>query len=112
MTVPQGKTCSRCRYELTGLSDRGHCPECGQYFDVFSGEGFASREGESYRRSERLLNRMRTLALAGVAVIALVIGALVSLVAVHPARPIWIGLAVALLFTLAAVTSFIYEKPN
>ena len=28
--------CHHCGYELTGLADRGHCPECGKPYDKHS----------------------------------------------------------------------------
>ena len=58
--------CEDCGYDLSGLGMRGHCPECGRYFDTLTGEGLSTASGsgpseqasERYRRGERLVRRL------------------------------------------------------
>jgi hypothetical protein len=38
-----GRLCTHCAYDITGLTDRGTCPECGRGYDV---EADAARWGE------------------------------------------------------------------
>jgi RNA polymerase subunit RPABC4/transcription elongation factor Spt4 len=41
-----GRLCPRCHYNLTGLTDEGHCPECGEPYSP-------DRLAEAWRRALR-----------------------------------------------------------
>ena len=73
-----GKSCGRCGYDLTGLEYQGRCPECGSYFDAWSGEGMSSGLSDTYRRGERVARLFKILGLVFLAVVILGIGALYS----------------------------------
>ena len=53
--------CTRCTYDLTGLAPVGQCPECGNPYDVDTGQGAAS---QAEFASERRRTRYRTFGLA------------------------------------------------
>lgn len=105
--------CAACGYDLSGLGEQGRCPECGEAFNQTSGEGLRGGPrdfAERQRRSERLARRLRTLALAGLAVVVLGCGGLGTLIADDWRYPMGTALLVAAVAVLAAVTSFFSEK--
>lgn len=74
----EGKTCDRCGYELTGLDVQGRCPECGGYYDSWSGEGIGGGPMESVRRGDRVVRLFQTICLAFLAVAMVGLGVLFS----------------------------------
>lgn len=101
------KPCDQCGYDLTGLPRQGNCPECGQCYDLATGRGVSapSRLGRSLHA-----DRLRTLGCAALALLVLVCGGALALLAKHPLEVIgFVGL-VAILFALAALTSYFYES--
>ena len=72
------KSCERCGYDLTGLAYEGRCPECGSYFDAWSGEGVADGARDKLRRNDWVIRLFQMLGLLFLAVLILAIGALYS----------------------------------
>ena len=71
-----GKTCSRCGYELTGLEAEGRCPECGGYYDSWSGEGVGGGPMESVRRGDWVVRLMQSIGLLILALALIGLGVL------------------------------------
>jgi hypothetical protein len=86
--------CHHCDYDLLGLSDRGHCPECGNAYDKHS----------SYRvvrAHEPVLARdLKWITLAVITLIILLIGGVIAVLSDRP----W-G-AIALTLVIAGVSGF------
>lgn len=64
------RNCSKCNYDLLGLADQGRCPECGQRYNVLTGQGLRGTAGalsEAQQRADRILARVRTISLAAAA---------------------------------------------
>lgn len=110
MVEPPSRTCIKCGYDLGGLrGTQGTCPECGQYWNLTTGEGLADRASTRRQHAERRAARGRTVLLAVLAVCVLMCGGLGSMIAQHPLRPVVMGAIFAGLIALAAVTSYFYE---
>ena len=106
-------TCNQCDYELAGLRrSRGTCPECGQYFNLLSGEGVAGRASDRHRRGERFAARLRTVLLGLLAVGLMGCGGLLSLAASDPLVPLLSMGLIAAVAGLAAVVSFLSERDS
>lgn len=71
-----GKTCGHCGYELTGLDVQGRCPECGGYYDNWSGEGVGGGPMEGLRRGDRVVRLFQLVGLVFLSVVVMGIGAL------------------------------------
>lgn len=72
-----GKFCGHCGYDLTGLEFQGRCPECGGYYDHWSGEGIrGSGPIEKHRRGDWVVRLLQTLGLVILALGCLGLGAL------------------------------------
>ena len=98
-------TCPTCQYDLTGLGISGTCPECGQIFDK-SRLGFRNQ----LNRFEAKMARVRTIILVVLTLCTLALGALLQFT-------IWdqglaSGSLIALVLGMAALWSFLTEKPN
>ncbi|MCX5660058.1 MAG: hypothetical protein NTW19_10095 [Planctomycetota bacterium] len=106
---PQLPLCRKCGYDLTGLNDVGRCPECGNPFNSKSGKGMRSSDKEDMYYADRIFRRARTLSLVGFAALVLACGGWVQWL-VQGGRAFGVAVAVGLLFLLAALTSFVYEK--
>jgi len=110
--IEQPDFCVKCGYDLTGLAERGRCPECGRPFDRTTGEGIRGAEPPKIR-GLRMIRRVRTLVLAssagGVMVVAVVVAWRWPS---HAWGIVEFGGFIAGMVLLGAVTSFVYEKDN
>ena len=88
------QACHQCGYELTGLADRGSCPECGEAYDVHS----VYRAHQ--QREPAILRHLKWLMLASFTLMVLICGGVLSINAERP----W-G-AVALTLIVASVSGF------
>lgn len=106
------RRCSNCDYDLSGLAARGKCPECGQFFNVLSGEGLGGKGGNRGRASRSLsfAARLRTITLALFTVAVLGCGGIASMWASNPFRPVAIACLIAGIGAMAAVASYLSEK--
>ena len=75
MNKMTGKSCGHCGYELTGLSEEGQCPECGAYYDVWSGRGLANDKMAGHRRGDQVVKVIQTLGLLFLGILILGVGA-------------------------------------
>lgn len=106
-------TCARCGYDLTGLAMVGHCPECGHEYDGHTRAGFASHAALRQARLDRIVARVRTVCLAACGAMALMCAGAVPLAGFgDKTRAFAVGLIVASFFGLAALVSYLYEKPG
>lgn len=113
MQVVREGHCGKCGYDLTGLAIVGRCPECGNDYDGHTRAGFASHAAQKQAKLDRILARVRTVCLAGLGAIALMCAGVVSFAGWgDKGRALAVGLLFALFFGLAAVVSFMYEKPE
>lgn len=91
--------CHKCGYELTGLASRGTCPECGEGYDTQS--QYRTTQG-----SQHFISRHAApIGLGMVAVLILICGGALSLVASNSVSLILVTLAVA---GLPAFGAFVY----
>ena len=104
--------CIKCGYDLRGLSQRGSCPECGEYFDRETGQGIRSAASRRQDKVDRMLVRLRTLCLLLGAIMVMVCSGLLGLAFGVWAKPLAIGGVFAAVFILAAITSYVYEKED
>lgn len=98
-----GKTCGHCGYELTGLEAEGRCPECGGYYDSWSGEGVGGGPMESVRRGDWVVRLMQSI---GLFILALAIMGLGSLFSWRSGdkTPVIFGGVIAVIFLAMSVT--------
>lgn len=69
----QTETCHHCGYDLTGLSGRGRCPECGKPYDT----------GSLYRvrhRENPIARHITTIGFCVLALIVLICGGIFTLI--------------------------------
>ncbi len=104
------RPCSECGYDLSGLGVRGKCPECGQVFNLLSGEGIGGTGRGKADRSLDLAARLRTITFGVATASVLVCGGAGSYFATNPYRPIAIAGVFAGLLAMATVTSYLYEN--
>lgn len=102
----QTRTCGRCGYDLVGIAAAGRCPECGQAYDLASGQGTDAR------RVPWVLRHGRTASLVGLAVFILGCSGLLSLAARNKMAMVLSGLMVAAVVGLGAVMSYLSEQKN
>lgn len=106
--------CRNCEYELTGLPNRGRCPECGNEYDMKSGKGIIGGPSDRHRRGERIMARIRTILLGVAVLVVMSCGGLLSLL-VHAYSGNWLKpLATAGMFSavllMAMVLSYLNER--
>jgi hypothetical protein len=104
MSKMRDKSCDRCGYDLTGLDYEGRCPECGAYFDYWSGEGIANGVVNRHRRGDRVVGVFHVLGLVFMAVVILGIGVLCSWSTKGPGPIILTGV-VSVIFLISAVVA-------
>jgi len=88
--------CAGCGYDLTGIGQTGHCPECGAFFDLERGKGIE----KPVPVEDRLKRRLVAAAFTSVLVLVLGCSGLVSWALERP-RPLAIGGLLALVVVLA-----------
>lgn len=110
------KVCEQCGYELVTRALQGTCPECGAYWDAMTGRGLQGDRAARRQRRDRLINRLRTIALGVAALLMLSCGGFFSWLAYasgrNPWRPIAVVGVLAAVLVLAAVTSYVYEDES
>jgi len=97
-------TCGKCGYELSGLAQRGHCPECGRAYDLYTGEG------TSARRIPAMARHAKSVALCAVGGVVLMCSGIGSIWASHKAALLLTGLAVAGVAGLFAGVAYLQER--
>ena len=95
MDDPRHTHCGACGYELLGLATHGRCPECGQYYDVYTGEGFRSRVSERERRGHQLIARLRTICVAIGTLLVIACGGLAGALSQNPKRALSVAAVLA-----------------
>lgn len=99
--------CAKCDYELTGLPQRGKCPECGHKYSLVTGMGTM----EAIDPVDRMISRARralTLGLAGLGVLLLLVGMGLALTG-HP-QWLWVGGFLFVLLMCGAWYSYLSER--
>lgn len=110
MHIGDPRLCNQCNYDLSGLGEQGHCPECGQAYNLRSGQGLRSRADDMQRWS-RMFDRIRTITLLAIGGSIFFAGLLIQLM-FKPAtyRTIAVASLFAIIFVLFGVVSFLGEK--
>ncbi|MCC6580850.1 MAG: hypothetical protein IT440_10445 [Phycisphaeraceae bacterium] len=103
--------CGKCGYSLTGLPRRGNCPECGHPFDQMTGRGL-KRAMTPEERGDRVLRLARIIGLVVFAMLAMVCGGLLSMIAVTPRKPLILAGVVASLCLVGAVADYVMGRMN
>jgi hypothetical protein len=101
--------CSKCGYDLLGLPERGGCPECGNPYNLSTGQGMV-RPVTPEERGAKLLGRLRTITLLGMAGFVILCSGLLSRIAVSPRKPLAAGALVAGLLIVLGVLSIFVER--
>lgn len=109
MGFDQTPFCGKCGYEMTGLPQRGTCPECGNPYNVMAGSGL-SGDARGERKPSKFVKHLRTISIGCAACCILICTGLASLVAASKERVVYSGLIMAGVCILGAVTSYVYEK--
>jgi len=105
--------CPHCGYELVGLPRRGHCPECGKYYDQLASPRAAERAAEA--RRVFWLRRTRTIFVALIALSFLMCSGYFAWSPPSgsgPNRPMFAGLLCTGLAVLATIASYLYERDS
>lgn len=102
------KVCKKCKYDLVGLQPIGKCPECGLAYNSYTGDGLRSFADIS-NRNDRVLARVRTLSLLGLALLVAISFTIVGFLRGAPAAW-WLGGFFTAIIALGALVSFVYEK--
>jgi len=105
------RVCVKCGYDLMGSRPRGRCPECGNPYSADSGQGVRGSEAIE-ERTGFILRRARTVIIGLCALGSVSCGAGFSFAIsqTQNMRPFVVSLIVAGLLSLAAVTSYLYER--
>ncbi len=98
------KPCRNCGYDLTGLEIQGRCPECGGYYDGWSGEGLGGGLMDKHERGDFVMGVMKVAGLVVVALLILGLGALASWNVGKPGSLILTGVVSLILLTGAVVS--------
>ena len=103
--------CPSCGYDLTGLPQRGRCPECGEPFDQARLTRRVQADPDT-RRRQRRARQIRTASLAALAVVLVGIG--LGALASDPQAIVAGGAAVGLgaVTGLGAYGSYRYHGPG
>ncbi len=98
------RQCRRCGYELTGLDIQGRCPECGNLYDGWSGQGLSGGPTEAVERGDRVVKLMQAIGLAAMALFVVGIGALFAWRSDRVAPLVFAGVF-GMLFLIGAVST-------
>jgi len=103
--------CSNCGYELLGLPRQGRCPECGQYYNMLSGEGTKGTEAAEEKLSF-IFRRIRTVVLGLMTLASVGCGSCLSFYVLqnNNNKPFGISLVIGGLLLLATIASYLYER--
>ena len=83
------QSCHHCDYDLMGLPDTGHCPECGEYYDKHSSY-------RAVRSTESAVSRhIKWVLLAAFTAAVLLTGATIAAVSEEKVGPIVLTLLIA-----------------
>lgn len=97
-------TCGKCGYELSGIAERGACPECGQQYDLDTGKG-------THARTRPFVTRyIKTLSLVSLAGLIVLCSGGVTLFARNPLAIVFLGLVFAGVALIGAVASYLSER--
>lgn len=110
MRMPVSSICSGCGYDLSGLGQRGRCPECGRKFDTISGRGLVDSSAEAGRRGERVARRLGLIVLMALALAALACGGGLALMAEDWRYPLAMGALVAIVLGMWAASHYFEGK--
>jgi len=102
--------CGRCRYDLSGLSSAGTCPECGQAYDMATGRGLVAAFSSRQAALDQKIARLRTIGLIACGVLVMGCGGVAAIFHHQPLRPVMVAGIVASIFAMAAFTSYRYER--
>jgi len=105
--------CSKCGYDLTGLTVVGRCPECGQRYHTRTGEG-VFRSGDVRQRTERRMRHLRTILLGAATLMVMVLtgiaAGLANSLAKNPGPVLIIGGLVGLILIMGTLISYLGER--
>lgn len=112
MNLSGTKACRKCGYDLAGLGDEGACPECGNAYSVYSGEGVRMTSDTllAHERGERVKYLFKLWALILMAVGSAGLGVFKSFGATNPRGPLLTGVLFAACFGFAAFVTWWVEK--
>lgn len=99
--------CRKCKYELTGLSRVGRCPECGQRYNLDTGSGTLEM-ADPLAEQRRRLQKIKAILLFWVAAICTLVSGGLILAGIRTLGGI--GLVVALVIFMSAISSYLDHR--
>ena len=100
--------CSKCKYDLRGLPNRGGCPECGNTYNKDRLIGIASPDN-GYQRSEKIAFWLKIACLVIGALMVLGCSGVLSYIAKDPRKPLITGGVICCMMVLMAIAMVILK---
>lgn len=112
--MPLDTQCQRCDYDLTGAPARGQCPECGNRFDVESGQGVVRHNAalQSHQRGDRVIYWVKVGSLLTGAAVCVGLGLWRATASPNPAGALLVAGLLGATFAFAAGVTWWTDRPE
>jgi len=96
--------CGKCGYELSGIAERGRCPECGTVYNLGTGEGTTER------CKPWIVKYARTVGIGAFAGFIFLCSGGLAIIATNKIAVLLIGMMFGAVAVLAAAASYMTER--